>query len=191
MPHQNALASQSKAFLRAHFRAARRQLAPSEQAELSSRIVAHILRWLDDLDTRPQAVALYLASPLEASLDALIEPLRARGVRVAAPRGDGFALVDAASTCVTLQAQSWRQADGETVGVPELDVILVPGLAFGRDGSRLGQGAGWFDRALSGSRAILAGVAFGWQIVDALPAEEHDVPMQWIVTEDGVRAAKR
>lgn len=153
---------------------------------MSECTVAHILSWLDGLGSPPRTVALYLASPTEANLDALFEPLRARGIRVAAPCGEGFALVEAASTCSIGAGQSWRQADGAEVPIEEIDVALLPGLAFGRDGSRLGQGQAWFDRVLSDSRAVLVGVGFGCQMAEALPVEVHDVPVQWIASEDGV-----
>lgn len=183
--------SRSKAALRAAFRQARRDLAPGEQAALSASIVGHILSWLDALASQPRTVSIYLASPSEADLDGLIEPLRARGILVAAPRGDGFAVVEAASTCTAPAGQSWRQAPGDWVPAEEIEVALLPGVAFGRDGSRLGQGGGWFDRALAGSQAIVAGVAFSCQVTDALPREEHDVPVAWIASEDGVAPASR
>ena len=153
---------------------------------MSERIASHLLLWLDNQKPAPRIVAIYLASPSEANLDALIEPLRARGIGVAAPRGEGFALIEAASTCSARAGQSWREADGAQVSAEETDVALLPGVGFGRDGSRLGQGGGWFDRALSGSRATLVGVCFGCQVVDEVPVEAHDVAMAWIANEDGV-----
>jgi len=191
MPHPTTLPGPAKAALRQHFRQARRALAPALRREHSACIAAHILRWLDARDELPSTIALYLASPLEANLDALLEPLQARGVRIVAPRAEGFAQVEPASTCAWDVGPSWRpalgeEAQGEEVRIEEVDVVLLPGLAFGRDGSRLGQGGGWFDRALEHSRAALVGVAFACQLVDALPAEPHDVWMQWIVSENGV-----
>lgn len=183
-PHSSASARERKATLRTRFRQARRDIASPERAAMSARIAAHILAWLDDLDSPPRTMALYLASATEANLDALIEPLRARGIRIAAPCGHGFALVEAASTCA--MGQGWREADGSEVRVEEIDLALLPGLAFGRDGSRLGQGGAWFDRVLSDSRAVLVGVGFGCQIVDALPVEAHDVAVGWIACEQGV-----
>ena len=156
---------------------------------LSARIASHILAWLDHLNPSPRTVALYLAGPHEANLDALIEPLQTRGIRAVASRGEGFALIEAASTYSAYVSQNWRQAAGSEVLIEEIDVVLLPGLAFGRDGSRLGQGGGWFDRALQNSRAILVGVGFGCQIVDTLPTEAHDVAVSWIASEDGVAEA--
>lgn len=65
--------------------------------------------------------------------------------------------------------------------------ILVPGLAFDRAGRRLGRGAGFYDRLLADPalRARRVGVAFAAQIVDEVPVEAHDMPLDAIVTEDG------
>jgi 5-formyltetrahydrofolate cyclo-ligase len=63
----------------------------------------------------------------------------------------------------------------------------VPGLGFGRDGTRLGRGKGHYDRFLPGlsSTAFLCGVCFRCQVSDALPVESHDVPMDALLTESG------
>ena len=90
-----------------------------------------------------------------------------------------------------------RSADLATV-VPEegpdparVDVVVVPGLAFTADGHRLGQGGGWYDRFLVRlpERVLTVGVGFAEQLVDALPVEPHDVPLDLIVTDDGTASA--
>lgn len=67
----------------------------------------------------------------------------------------------------------------------QLDWILVPGLGFGRDGSRLGRGKGYYDRLLSqaGDRAVTIGVAFNEQIEGAMPCDEWDRPVSELVTD--------
>jgi 5-formyltetrahydrofolate cyclo-ligase len=65
----------------------------------------------------------------------------------------------------------------------ELDVVLVPGIAFDRRGRRIGFGAGLYDRFLSGVDAPRVGLAFSLQLQDSLPVEPHDEPVDWIVTE--------
>lgn len=77
-------------------------------------------------------------------------------------------------------------------GAPEADpddigVVLVPGLAFGRDGSRLGRGKGYYDRLLSSlpGRAFV-GVTLARSVLETVPVEAHDVPMTHLATEEGV-----
>ena len=65
----------------------------------------------------------------------------------------------------------------------QLDAIVCPGVAFTRDGKRLGQGGGFYDRAiLKFPTAKLLGVAFDCQLVDELPTEVHDCTMQRVIT---------
>ncbi len=71
----------------------------------------------------------------------------------------------------------------ERVAAGQLDVILCPGFAFGRDGSRLGKGGGYYDRYLMG-RAVhceLIGVGFACQVYDTVPVEKHDVRMNRVL----------
>ena len=68
------------------------------------------------------------------------------------------------------------------------DLIFVPGLAFSKDGHRLGRGAGFFDRLLAGraARAFKIGICFSFQLVDAVPTERHDIEMDILVTDGRV-----
>lgn len=73
----------------------------------------------------------------------------------------------------------------------ELTGILIPGLAFDLQGARLGRGAGFYDRTLMDLGAgpfagIKVGIAYGFQMVETLPMEPHDVRMDVIVTEQSV-----
>ena len=70
--------------------------------------------------------------------------------------------------------------------IPQPRVCLVPGLAFTRDGHRLGYGGGYFDRFLEQFTGISIGLAFSDQLVEALPLNEHDRAVDFVVTEDRV-----
>jgi len=74
------------------------------------------------------------------------------------------------------------------VGPDEIDIALLPGLAFDLFGNRLGRGAGYFDRLLPATRtgAKLVGVVPAALVVDRLPGDPHDVPMNYLATEEGV-----
>ncbi|KRT72567.1 MAG: 5-formyltetrahydrofolate cyclo-ligase, 5-formyltetrahydrofolate cyclo-ligase [Deltaproteobacteria bacterium CSP1-8] len=68
------------------------------------------------------------------------------------------------------------------------DLVVVPGLAFDAAGRRLGQGHGYYDRFLSGldGTAVTVGLAFSWQLVPEVPVDAWDVPVDAVVTENGV-----
>ena len=70
----------------------------------------------------------------------------------------------------------WREPD-------ERAVVMVPGLAFDRTGQRLGHGKGFYDRLLASFTGTKVGLGFSYQLIDQVPAEPHDVAMQWVITE--------
>jgi 5-formyltetrahydrofolate cyclo-ligase len=81
-----------------------------------------------------------------------------------------------------------RQLPTRQGTIDEVELAIVPGVAFGRDGSRLGNGRGYFDR-LFGSRTgptVRLGVGFDCQIFDALPVDPHDIWMDAVITESSV-----
>lgn len=69
-----------------------------------------------------------------------------------------------------------------------LDAIFLPGLAFDFNGNRLGQGKGYYDRLLAevSENCTLIGLAFAVQVVEEVPTEPHDVPLDVIVTDEKV-----
>ncbi len=68
------------------------------------------------------------------------------------------------------------------------DLVIVPGIVFDSRGYRLGYGFGYYDRFLSmlGPETPTVGLAFEFQVVEVLPAEEHDIPVHKIITEERV-----
>lgn len=68
----------------------------------------------------------------------------------------------------------------------DIDLLLVPGLAFMNNGYRLGFGGGYYDRFLKLYKKQTASLAFSSQIVSQLPVESHDIPVQKIITEERI-----
>ena len=58
----------------------------------------------------------------------------------------------------------------------------MPAVAFDRRGGRLGRGKGFYDRLLESTRAAKIGVGYEFQLLDQLPTEPHDVPMDIVIT---------
>jgi len=72
------------------------------------------------------------------------------------------------------------------IGPDELDFIVVPAVAFDREGYRLGHGAGYYDIYLSSTRAFACGVAREKMLVPRVPREKHDIRVSCIVTENEI-----
>ena len=67
----------------------------------------------------------------------------------------------------------------------DLDVMLVPGVAFDPRGNRLGYGGGYYDRVLAARPCLTIGIAWTFQVVDAVPMEPWDQPVDALLTESG------
>lgn len=72
------------------------------------------------------------------------------------------------------------------VDLAKIRGLLIPGLAFDRQGYRLGRGKGFYDRCLQGWAGMKVGVGFEMQRVDSLPCEAHDQKVDFVVTEAGL-----
>jgi 5-formyltetrahydrofolate cyclo-ligase len=70
----------------------------------------------------------------------------------------------------------------QVISLNRLDLVLVPGVGFTRDGHRLGRGRGYYDRLLADVRGLKCGVSFDQQLVDTIPCEPHDVNLDWVLT---------
>src|SRR5262245_50134952 len=83
--------------------------------------------------------------------------------------------------------ERWGEA-GKEANPEELDLVMVPGVAFSRDGARMGNGQGYYDRLMGQVRSdsALVALAYECQIFPELPVGPHDVSMDTIVTERAV-----
>ena len=171
---------------------ARAGLTPERWAAEDERRTVNVLAHADGLPAG--TVALYASRAGEPSTDEMIDGLVARGWRVLLPviRGE----VDWAEfTGWADMRPGWGaipMPSGERLGAAALetaDLVLVPCLGVGLDGSRLGTGGGWYDRALPHRRpgAAVIAIAREAEVHDALPVEPHDIPVDGFITE--VRSA--
>ena len=87
--------------------------------------------------------------------------------------------------------QRWGEV-GKEIAPEQLDLIMVPGVGFDRNGGRLGNGAGYYDRLLVGVRAdaVLSGVCYESQLFEQIAMEPHDVAMDTVMTEKTIYTGK-
>ncbi len=71
----------------------------------------------------------------------------------------------------------------DTVDPSEIELIVVPAVAYDRKGNRLGRGKGFYDRLLKTTRATKIGVGYDFQLVDEVPCEPHDVAVDIVITD--------
>lgn len=71
----------------------------------------------------------------------------------------------------------------DTYPIDDIEVVIVPGVAFDRKGRRLGRGKGFYDRLLQSAKITKIGVGYDFQLLEELPMEDHDVAMDMVITE--------
>lgn len=74
----------------------------------------------------------------------------------------------------------------DTVSPDTIELVVVPAVAYDRNGNRVGRGKGFYDRLLCDTRAVKIGVAYDFQLVDDIDADEHDIPVDYIITESHI-----
>ena len=134
-------------------------------------------------------IAVYLASSQEIDLSPFVRKVLSKGLEVVAPRWNGetyeLAVLRGLDEAHLRQGpmRILEPAEAEIVSPKEVEVWLVPGLAFTRNGKRLGYGGGWYDRLLAEAPrdAVKLGIAHAFQVVDDLPSESHDILLSKVV----------
>ncbi len=164
----------------------RRQCAEAECRHWSRLIQERFLN--DELYRRARCLGLY--SPVHNEVQTGLVASRAcrDGKRLVYPRVAGEALEFCAVGCSSeLLRGSFGilEPGGEPVPLGEIDLLVMPGVAFDLHGHRLGFGKGYYDRTLDGCPARLArvGFAYEFQVVEQLPAAAHDCRVTCLVTE--------
>jgi 5-formyltetrahydrofolate cyclo-ligase len=140
---------------------------------------------------RAGSVALYAATRGEIDPLSLRAALHARGAVVAYPRVVTTApprlafcrVADGDALATGRFGLSEPPADAAPVDDGELEVVVVPGIAFARDGHRLGFGRGYYDQALAARpRALRVGLCHEFQLLDRLPPRVGDEPVDVVIT---------
>jgi 5-formyltetrahydrofolate cyclo-ligase len=161
----------------------------AEAREMASRLICR--RVVAALTTDPARVVLgFLATPSEPDILPALRAAMAMGRTVCLPRwAEGLDEYEPAALMAEEQLARGPFGVQEpppanpTIGFEQLDLVLVPGLAFDRMGRRLGRGKGFLDRLLNRARrARRWGVAFDLQLIDAVPAAPHDANLDVVVT---------
>lgn len=182
-----------KQVLRKRIIALREQLPPDVRAACSRVISAHIVK----LEIYRQATTIlgYMNFGAEFASELWIQQVLADGKRLALPRVnrhtnqlDLYWVDDLENQ---LESGLWgiREPVVERcerlATLNEVEFALLPGVAFTRDGARLGYGGGFYDKllALMTHRPALVAAAFALQIVEQIPQETTDVKVEWIITE--------
>jgi 5-formyltetrahydrofolate cyclo-ligase len=183
---------EEKRALRARMLACRTTLVGAERARAASALAGRGLEFLGAI-SRTAIISGFASLPEELDAGPLLERLAADGFRLALPalQGKGRPLVFRAwAPGDAMDSGTWGIAEPKTdKAVVEPDILLVPLLAFDRQGWRLGYGGGFYDRTLERLRglepAVAVGLAYDQQQVDAVPHLDYDQRLDWVLTPSG------
>jgi 5-formyltetrahydrofolate cyclo-ligase len=182
----------AKHLLREAVRSHRNARSPRERTQAGEAIARHAAEIVEDAG----CVAVYAARPNEPATGPLIDHLHARGIEVLLPiLGPGlsrdWALHKPGGTLDTRAPGRPPEPEGPELGITALqraDVVFAPALAVDRNGVRLGQGGGWYDRVLEHRRpdAPVVAIVFEDEVSDTpLPRAPHDRTVDGVLTPAG------
>ena len=188
---------ETKQILRKQMAQAKKALSPEEKIQRSSRI-------FDRLEALPafqsaKKVLLYWSLPDEVQTPAFV-------LRWAAQKEIYLPVVQGEDLVIRAFCGTEDLVEGSLSSIPEpsvaaeeisldqVDLVVVPGVAFDPKGGRMGRGKGFYDRLLSsvqGPGPVKVGVAFDCQVVDAVPRDFRDVAMDYVLWESGQARVNR
>lgn len=177
-----------KALLRKELRQKLEALNPAERSRQSGEILKRLFRHPKFLGAR--SLLAYVALPSEVETRPLVEEAERQGKKVYVPRVDS-----ARKRMAMIELVNFKELhpgphgilepayDPSWVGRPQdLDLVVVPGFGFDREGGRVGRGEGYFDRFLAeAKRAYKIGLAFECQIVERVPREANDMTVDEVL----------
>ncbi len=188
------LVMKTKSEIREEMRRIRKAVLPEQRKKASTQLFHNLMLFpkLFEAVLCKKTFALYLATSEELDVDEVAELLWSQKSLVAVPRWNPekkcYSLVEFAEGDAVVEGPHGvrEPKDFRPVAPEDVDVWIVPGLAFKRDGRRLGYGGGWYDRLLAKARpkALIVGVAYEFQVLkdlEELPQDPHDRRVDCVV----------
>jgi 5-formyltetrahydrofolate cyclo-ligase len=166
----------------------------ADEIDRQSRIACEHLTQTDRF-RKAATVMLFLSMPQEIDTTAAIESAWKSGKRVVVPRIDRHPRRMVAVEIHRLDhtpdpaiSGLRNPTEGTEMPIGRIDLIVAPGLAFDRRGNRLGRGGAYYDCFLADPErtAAVVGFGFAFQVLDQVPTDPHDRPIDAVVTEQGI-----
>lgn len=188
--------------LRERILAVRDKLSSHDCEEKSLSISSRFLNLHEATDAR--VVFIYMHFRSEVPTHAIISQMLAEGKTVTIPK-----TISEQSRLIAVKiTDPEHQVSPGYCGIPEpsaglvdigacnpksIDIVIIPGSVFDKEGGRMGYGGGYYDRFLANEApdSIRVGLAFELQIVERVPLEPHDQLMDYVVTEENIYDCRR
>ncbi len=175
--------------LREEYKQKRQRLTPEQKKVQDDAVIARFCQ--TPQYKRAKTVLLYISTAAEIDTSGLLNRAMSDGKKIAAPLctdGEGqmeFYIVDSPERLIKGRFGVLEPDPEVCEGLRSFDesICVVPGLAFDRQGFRLGYGKGYYDRFLSGYPGVKLGLCYCSCLAVRLPRGRYDVPVEYIVTE--------
>ncbi|MBQ9665713.1 MAG: 5-formyltetrahydrofolate cyclo-ligase [Bacteroidaceae bacterium] len=165
----------------------RKKQHSTEELSASSQRLSRLLLDRIQKEDGIRTILLYHSMPDEVETHQLIKNLHSIGKKILLPTivGDELELheyLDETAFSTSAHFCIQESTGPLFTNYEAIDLAIIPGMAFTTQGDRLGRGKGYYDRLLPKLHCPLIGLAFSFQVVDAIPSEVHDVRMTEIVS---------
>jgi len=165
----------------------RRELSAEEIQKKSTEITSVLFSL--DCFKNADTVMVYLSAFKEVDTSEIVEELIRLGKKIVVP-------VCNVETCTITPSYIsgfcdmhkgvygiWEPNSVKEASVSDIDLVIVPGIAFDIKGSRCGFGKGYYDKLLCKSNAVKIGLCYDFQVVDKLDCDKYDIAMDMVITE--------
>lgn len=187
-------------FIRSNILQKRDNIPPAERTILSKRIISNLIEWIQRSETGKNGdpfdtVMVYLSMNSEVETWELVEYLQKQDRKIIAPVVDTESgdlipkQIQNLDKDLVLHRYGMYEPKESCLVFPtnQLQLIIVPAIAFDGKGYRLGYGKGFYDRFLPKCpNAVTVGIAYQLQIVDDTHPQLWDIPVHYIFTEEGM-----
>lgn len=181
--------------LRSSIKTLREQLSAADKRDRDRRISERVAA--QEAFQKAEKLLIYMHYGSEARTDDIINRALKQGKQVYVPKVVGkemeFYQIGSLAACApgyrgipepSAKAELYRQKSGKNENDDGKVLMILPGLVFDRAGNRIGYGGGFYDRYLERDpRCVKMGIAYDFQYVERVPAEETDIPVDYIVTD--------
>ncbi len=168
----------------------RNEMSKTQVEDLSLRIQNNILNWKKFINA--STVMFYSNYKNEVATWGIIDECFRTGKRVVLPKTvkESHDIIP----CIVTNRSELIQGvygiyepDGKNiVNKNEIDIVIIPGVAFDNNGNRIGHGAGYYDRFLKDYNGTKAGICYNFQVVENAWPDKFDIKMDYLITELGI-----
>jgi len=174
-----------KQHLREQVRQKRRSIAEPEKKSMAISVQLRGLKYFQDAET----ILFYMSKGSEVQTRELIEQcIGVKNIVLPTTHKDQLVLSEL-KNMKELKKGAYGILEPKTlheVHPEEIDLAIIPGVVFDRTGARIGYGKGYYDKILGRIKAPKIALAYSSQLVKQLPNEDHDVDVDYIITEEEV-----